>query len=263
MDYRPPQKILERYADVLVNFALGRGKGIRTGEVVHVVAYEYSKPLFFEIRKAILNAGGHIIADYRPDNTEEMPFDRAFFEYAKEHQLNFFPRKHVRGLIDEIDHSLFVLSDTDKQALSGIAPKKIMQRNVAWKDWMLWRAVKENKGKYSWTIGMYGTPAMAKEAGLDLKSYWEQIIKACFLDKKNPIAMWRGGNQQKQGFKKKLDALAIENIHISGPDTDLWVRLGKDRQWLGGSGANIPSFEIFTSPDWRGTDGWVSFIGAP
>jgi aminopeptidase len=25
--------------------------------------------------------------------------------------------------------------------------------------------------------------------------------------------------------------------------------------WLGGRGANIPSFEIFTSPDWRGTNG--------
>jgi aminopeptidase len=28
---------------------------------------------------------------------------------------------------------------------------------------------------------------------------------------------------------------------------------------MGGSGRNIPSFEIFTSPDWRGTNGWIRF----
>ena len=31
--------------------------------------------------------------------------------------------------------------------------------------------------------------------------------------------------------------------------------MGEKRQFLGGSGHNIPSFEIFTSPDWRGARG--------
>jgi aminopeptidase len=33
--------------------------------------------------------------------------------------------------------------------------------------------------------------------------------------------------------------------------------VGAKRRWLGGRGRNIPSFEIFTSPDWRGTEGWI------
>ena len=32
--YQPSKKILEKYADVLVNFALNSGKGIKKGEVV-------------------------------------------------------------------------------------------------------------------------------------------------------------------------------------------------------------------------------------
>jgi len=39
----------------------------------------------------------------------------------------------------------------------------------------------------------------------------------------------------------------------------LWVKIGEKRAWNGGSGRNIPSFEIFTSPDWRGTNGWIKF----
>ncbi|MGH7490497.1 MAG: aminopeptidase, partial [bacterium] len=40
---------------------------------------------------------------------------------------------------------------------------------------------------------------------------------------------------------------------------DLTVGLGPDREWLGGGGANIPSFEIFISPDLRRTEGRISF----
>ncbi|HCB51100.1 TPA: hypothetical protein DEP21_00705 [Patescibacteria group bacterium] len=37
------------------------------------------------------------------------------------------------------------------------------------------------------------------------------------------------------------------------------MKIGSDRQWLGGSGRNIPSFEVFTSPDYRETNGWIRF----
>jgi aminopeptidase len=59
--------------------------------------------------------------------------------------------------------------------------------------------------------------------------------------------------------KEKLNALPIESVHIQGADADLHVKLGTDRKWLGGSGRNIPSFELFISPDWRGTRGWIQF----
>jgi hypothetical protein len=36
--YAPPQQILERYASVLVDYALGGGEGVKPGEVVRVTA---------------------------------------------------------------------------------------------------------------------------------------------------------------------------------------------------------------------------------
>ncbi|MEK7208291.1 MAG: aminopeptidase [Patescibacteria group bacterium] len=259
MPYTPSKIILERYADVLVNFALNSGKGVKKGEVIHLVCYEAGKPLFLELKKAIWKAGGHIISDYRPDSGDRFPFDRLFFELAKPHQLKFFPRKYARGLVNQVDHNLFVISEVDKHELEGIPPKKIMARGLAWKPYMDWRREKENAGKYSWTIGLYGTPAMAKEAGLSEREYWNQIIKACFLDKKNPIAEWKRVYKKLETTRRKLNALQIVKLHVKGPDADLWVHLGRHRQWVGGSGRNIPSFELFTSPDWRGTTGWIRF----
>src|SRR3989338_3627405 len=141
--YAPPQKILERYADVLVNFALGGGKGIKKGEVVHLVCYEAGKALFLLLKRAILKSGGHIIPDYRPDSGSRFPFDRTFFELAKPHQLRFFPRTYARGLVSQMDHTIFVISEVDLHELEGIPPKKIMRRGLAWKPYMDWR--QENK----------------------------------------------------------------------------------------------------------------------
>src|SRR4051812_34676780 len=117
--YTPPKKILEKYADVLVNFALGGGKGIKKGEVVYIMTYECAKPLFAELRRAVWKAGGHVISDYRADNEPKMIIDRDFFEYASDEQLKFFPDKYLKGLVDQIDHSVFVVSEVDMHALEG------------------------------------------------------------------------------------------------------------------------------------------------
>ncbi len=257
--YTPDKKILKKYADVLVNFALGGGKGIRRGDVVYVAAYEYAKPLYVEILRAITKAGGNAISHYMPNDDKEFNTTRDFYVNAKEHQINFFPSKYLKGLIDEMDHFLFVLGDTDMEALKGVPPEKIMAHSRAMKQYREWRNEKENKGKLTWTLGLYGTPAMAKEAGLSEREYWEQIIAACFLKDKNPIATWRRVERGITVYRKKLDALRITSVHIQGPDVDLNVSIGKRRKWEGGGGANIPSFEIFTSPDWRGTNGWIRF----
>ncbi len=257
--FTPPKVILERYADVLVNFALNGGKGLKKGEVVHLVCYEAAKPLFMELKRSIYKAGGHIISDYRPDSGDRFPFDRTFFELAKPHQLKFFPRKYAKGMVEQCDHSLFVISEVDMHELEGVDPKKIMARGLAWKPYMDWRRDKENNGKFTWTVGLYGTSAMAKEARLSEKEYWNQIIKACFLDKKDPVKEWRKTYVKMEAIRRKLNALPIEKLHVKGPDADLTIHLGEKRAWMCGSGRNIPSFEHFTSPDWRGTTGWIRF----
>jgi aminopeptidase len=259
MTYHPPKKILENYANVLVNFALGGGQGIKKGEVVHIVAYEYAKPLYAELQKAVLRAGGHVISSYRPSNDHRFNFDRDFYIHVQEHQLEHFPSKYLRGLVEEIDHSVFVISETDIEALKGIDPKKILKRELTMKPYKDWREHKENKGKFTWTLALYATRAAAAEAGMTERQYWGQIIKACFLDHKDPITKWRSVYADIEKHRRALTRLPIEKLHIKGPDEDLWVSLGKRRVWQGGSGRNVPSFEIFTSPDWRGTNGWVRF----
>lgn len=259
MSYVPPPEILDRYARVLIDFALGGGAGIRPGDVVRIVAPESAKPLYAALRRAVWHSGGHVIGDYQPDDEPGMNLSRDFYELASDEQLGFFPERYMRGLVDEMDHQVSVIADSDPHSLEAVDPARIMRRGESMRRLLDWRGEKENAGRFTWTLGLYGTEGMAGEAGLSLEQYWEQIIHACFLDVEDPIARWREVGRALDEAREKLDALKIERVHVEGEDADLWVTLGAHRRWLGGRGRNIPSFELFTSPDWRGTEGWIRF----
>lgn len=253
-NFQPPKEILEKYAKVLVNFALNSGQGIKRGEVVRVTAGESAKPLFVALRNQILLSGAIPLTNYLPDDVS-----RKYFELASESQLKFFAAKYFQGIADQVDHSISIISDTDMHELEGIDPKKIMLKSKSGKPFKDWLDTKENAGKFTWTLALYGTPAMAAEAGMPLDKYWDQIIKACFLDEADPITHWKKVFKQNDSVRAKLNALKIDKLHIKGDAMDLWIKIGPGRKWLGGSGRNIPSFEVFISPDWRGTTGRIEF----
>ena len=105
--YTPSEEVLEKYADVLINFALGEGKGIKKGEVVFLQVPESAKPLLKALRIAVFKAGGNPITNYIPDD-----LSRDFFDYADDKQIKFFPAKYLKGKIDEMDHVVSIVAQT-------------------------------------------------------------------------------------------------------------------------------------------------------
>lgn len=252
--YQPPQVILQKYAELLVNFALGKQEGIAAGEVVQCLIPDVAKPLALEIQNAILRAGAHVLLRILPTG-----FDKDYYTLASEEQLTFFPEDHLKSRADLIDHSIGIIADIDPYELKDIAPQKIIAARDAKKKYRDWLIQKENQGRFTWTIALWGVAAKAEIVDLTLEEYWQQIINACFLDKDDPIGKWRQIKSKQATIKEKLNQLRIEWLHIKGDDVDLQIKLGANRIWRGGADRNIPSFELFTSPDWRGTSGWIKF----
>ena len=254
LSYQPPAKILKKYAQVLVNYALNSGEGVHPGEIVQCMVPDVAKALALELQNEILRVGAHPMLYLMPTG-----FEKDFYNLANQEQLEFFPRRFLRARANLIDHQINIIADPDPFILKEIDPSKILRARNSKKPYRDWLNFKENSNQFTWTIALWGTAAKAEIVGLSLKEYWQQIIKACFLDEDEPIVKWRSIQSLQLAIKEKINNLKIDYVKVVGPDVDLRIGIGEDRWWKGGSGRNIPSFEIFTSPDWRAVDGWIHF----
>lgn len=252
--FSPPIEILNKYAQVLVNFALGNDEGIKAGEVVQCIVPDVAKPLAHALHNEIIKAGGHVMIRLIPTG-----FSRDFYQLANLDQLQFFPNNYLKSRVKLIDHSISIIADPDPFELQNVDPHSIMTARDSQSKYRDWLFEKETKGKFTWTLGLWGTQAKADIVGLSIRDYWQQIYQACFLEHDEPVVKWREIKQLQQKIRDKLNSLSIEWLRILGEDVDLNIQLGHDRIWKGGADRNIPSFELFTSPNWRGTSGWIKF----
>lgn len=250
----PSADILRKYAQVLVNLALNSGAGVKPGEVVECVVPDVAKPLALELQNVILEAKAHPMIRIIPTG-----FDQDFFQRANDEQLMFFPEKFLKSRVELLDHHIGVIADVDPYELKDIDPAKLMKSRDAKKAYRDWMTAKEVQGKFTWSLALWGVEAKAALVEMSLEEYWDQIIKACYLDFDDPVQKWRELFAFQEAIKKELNEMSIEWLDFEGEDVKLRYKLGADRIWQGGSGRNIPSFEFFTSPDWRGTEGWIRF----
>lgn len=252
--YQPSPELLKKYADILVKFALRGGKGAKKGDVIFIQVPECAKPFYLPLQKAALEAWAHPIMEYIPDGVA-----KHFFDNANDEQITHYPSHLLHGKIAQMTHTISVIAEADKYELKGVSPQKIAARINSRKQYKERRMQKEVEGKMTRTLWLYGTPAMAKEAKLSLKEYREQIIKACYLDFKDPIAQRKKTFAGVSKIEKKLSNMQIERVHVVGKDADLKVKIWANRKRMSWSWRNIPSFEIFTSPDRTWTEWWIRF----
>lgn len=259
--FTPSEDILSKYAELIVKFGMQSrdGKRLKRGSVVRFTVPEVAKPLYYHLQQAILKNGHHPLGSFLPSNDEKYNFDKNFYDHAQKHQIEFYDSKMQKGTTSQIDGSIHILATTDPHALKEVDSKKVLRRSVAMRKAKELRFKKINEGKLQWTIALYGTDQMAKEAGMSAKAYWNQIIHACYLDSTDPVAEWTRINKEVQTTARKLTKLQIEKVHIKGKDIDLSIGIGADRVWRAGGGNNIPSYEVFTSPNYREVNGWARF----
>ena len=242
---------LYRYADVLLwGIKTARKERYKKGDTI-LIRFDLAGLELAEILQGkILEMGMNPIM--RLGMTVKM--DQNFFELSNNHQLEFIAPGQ-KELYEQLNGSIFINAPESLTHLAHIDPKKIGRTALALKSMrdILWK--REENGKFGWTLCMVPTPELARQAGLSSKDYASQIIKACYLNKKDPVAEWKKIFTSAQKIKMWLNKLEVHYFVIRSPNTDLKITPGRNRKWIGISGHNIPSFELFLSPDWRGTEG--------
>jgi aminopeptidase len=118
----------------------------------------------------------------------------------------------------------------------------------------------------NWTIVAMPNPAWAQQifGEPDVERLWSAVEKAVRLDADDPVARWRAHIQRLDGIARRLDERRFDALHYRGPGTDLTVGLLPGSHWkcanfqtsFGISHVpNLPTEEVFTTPDRRRADG--------
>ena len=245
------EKQLDRYADILIwGLKTSRTTTLKCNDMF-LVRFDLPALRLAEILQAkLLGMGMNPVL--RMNSTPNM--ENTFFEKANAKQL-VFQSPGEKQFFNALNGSIFLRAPESITHLSHIDPKKIGKTAVARKYIRDILDKRDEKGHYSWTLCMLPTQALADHAGLSFEAYERQVIKACFLNKTKPVQAWQDIFKKAGTIKKWLNSLNIDHLHIASPRIDLSVTPGDRRRWIGISGHNIPSFEIFVSPDWRGTSG--------
>jgi aminopeptidase len=244
-------KQLERYADVLWwGLTTAKKKPFKKNDVI-LIRYNQPAVQLAEILFAkLLTRGLHPLQ--RMNLTTSM--ERAFYRLSSSRQLVFLPPGE-KELMSELNGTINLYAPESLTHLSDIDPKRIGKTAVAQKAVRDILNRREARGNFSWTLCVFPTAELAAQAGISFEEYTRQVCKACFLNKTAPVSEWQRVYRDAQSIKKWLNSLRVKYLHVESENIDLEVTPGEKRQWIGISGRNIPSFEIFISPDWRGTRG--------
>ena len=242
---------LQRYAQVLIwGLKTARAEKYKKGDIV-LVHYDLAAlPLAEVVYSQLLDMGLNPVQ--RVTLTPKM--EHGFYTISNTKQLIFnTPGDEV--LFKAINGSISLRAPDSITHLSDVRPEKIGKKAVAHKYLNDILDRREAEGKFGWTLCLYPTTELARHAGLTLEEYSDQILQACSLKKTDPVAWWKTIYNDAQAIKKWLNSMKVMSYHIESEHVDLKVTPGHNRKWVGISGHNIPSFELFLSPDWRGTEG--------
>ena len=151
-----------------------------------------------------------------------------------------------------------LLGDLDPALIGRSEPREVRELSLELVTGRLvnWTVVSApNEG---WATQVFGEP--------DLERLWEAVAVATRLDEPDLVAAWRDHSATLQARANDLNARGFDAIRFKGPGTDLTIGLNPGGRWKCASNEtvsgiehipNLPTEEVFTSPDWRRAEGTV------
>ena len=246
---------LERYAQVMIwGMKTARSGRFKKKDIVAIRYHTDALPLAERIYEKVAEMGFNPVV--RAGLSTRM--ETAFYDHATADQLKFIPPGE-KELYQNLSGSIFLYAPSSITHLGHVDPRKIAATAIAQKPMRDILVKREEKGLFGWTLCLMPTDELARHAKLTPEQYWKQIAAACFLDHEDPVAQWRKIFQKARTIKKRLNELPVDYFHVQSENVDLKIHPGEKRRWIGVTGHNIPSFELFLSPDYRKTKGiWYS-----
>jgi aminopeptidase len=250
---------LETYARLAVQVGLN----LQPGQTLGVNALIEHAPLARAIARQAYESGARYVDVLYSDQHVR----RAHIAAAADDALGYSPPWLVSRLREfgETGGALVAITGNPEPELyadlDGERVGKARMREVAEE------SLKLTDGLCNWTIVAYPNEGWAQTVfgEPDVERLWDAVSTAVRLDEPDPVAAWRDHIARLQARATSLNERRFDHLRYRGPGTDLTFGIHPDSDWQAALDesrgikhvANMPTEEVFTTPDARRVDGTV------
>jgi aminopeptidase len=255
---------LQRYADLIVNF----GANVQPGQILDIGSGLGKEELTRALTASAYKSG----AKFVDVNYWDPHLKRARVQYASDDVLDFVPSwygERTLQLGEERAATILLSGPVAPHLYDDLDPDRL-GRDVfpRVKEW----TTVINARTVNWCIAPGPSDKWAElvypdlEPAAALEELWEQILHVCRLDEPDPEAAWEDRSNALKGVAKRLTERRFDAIHLEGAGTDITIGLLPTSRWIGGGEetidgiahmANLPTEEVFTTPDPERAEGVV------
>ncbi|HEM6397715.1 TPA: aminopeptidase [Streptococcus suis] len=259
---------LAKYAKLLVS----TGINVQPGHTVQLtIGVEQAELARLIVKEAYAHGAAEVLVNWLDDviaRERLVNVDVELLEQVHPQRIT-----EMNYLLERKASRLVVLSE-DPGAYDGVDPEKLSRNARALSQALQPMRQATQANKVSWTLGAASGLEWAKkvfpnaasdEEAVDL--LWDQIFKTCRIYEEDPIKAWEEHEARLVAKAKVLNDEQFVKLHYTAPGTDLVLGMPKNHLWeaagsINAQGekfiANMPTEEVFTAPDYRVADGYVT-----
>jgi aminopeptidase len=252
---------VQRFADLVVHI----GANVQPGSEVFL----RSDVAHLELARAVVDSAYQAGAAWVEIDWSDGPVKRSQVAHASIERLTRtrpWVLERTRAFAENRGVSIVLFGDPNPHMMDDMDPHKAAAFPVEEA-----RAFQQavHGQQLRWTIVPAPNPGWARQVfgEPDTERLWEAVATAMRLDEDDPVAAWRTRAADLIARGRALDALSLTEVHYRSPATDLTVGLVPGTHWTGGSMddpdgvtymPNIPTEEVFTSPDRHKAEGEIA-----
>ncbi|WNY63733.1 aminopeptidase [Borreliella americana] len=215
-------------------------------------------------------------AKYVKLNIKDIDILKSRLKFSQEESLEFIPNAEKSFLEEMVQDKWARINVDDTENFEDLKESigqkmSIYQKALNLASKTLSQAIMSNE--IAWCVVCAPGPKWAskvlnkKEGSQTLEEFFKIQKKILLLDSENPIKSWESHGAKLHARCKTLNELNLEKVIFKNEKTNLEVYLLETSLWTGGSekikgteiefNANMPTEEVFTTPNYKKTNGIV------
>jgi aminopeptidase len=241
------------------------GVNLQPGQPLHIRGLVEHAPLVRAIAAEAWKAGSsYVDASYTDQHVK-----RELIAHGSDEALTHTPPSAIQRLNDQIDTrgaQIEITGNPEPDLFDGLDSGRVGRTRMAKLAELSGHAI--NEGLISWSIVSYPTEGWAQAifGEPDVERLWQAVAFATRLDEPDPVQAWRDHVDELLARAAALTRHEFDAIRYTGPGTDLTVGLNPGSRWHAAEFTtawgqthlpNLPTEEVFTTPDWRRAEGTV------